>query len=304
MLIPTAAAVVIQFPSLYTPPVMKGMLEEVASLEPPEGKVIEDLVYKRRLLRKDLALDIYYPLDSGSTSTGGGDGSAREAVPTLVYIHGGSWLHGDKSTIRIIDPFLDDLRRNGIAVVAIDYTAGPAGGLRAPVENCRDALRWLRDSGGDYGLDPENMGLYGVSAGAHLAMMSIPFIQEEGGLGLRFLLEEFGPVDLQAMAAGDAFGASPLFRLFSAKTLEDYSPLNHVNSDWPPVLMFHGTADRTVSIRQSEELDERLTEKGIAHRFRVVPGGDHGFFNKSRDEWRSLERECLEFLLPLISPEA
>jgi acetyl esterase/lipase len=289
---------------------MKGMLEEVASLEPSEGKVLKDLVYKRRLLRKDLTLDIYFPLTSaGDGGIGTVSAAEREAVPdagyaTLVYIHGGSWLHGDKSTIRIVDPFLKDLRRNGIAVVAIAYTAGPAGGLKAPVENCRDALLWLRDSGINYGLDPENMGLYGVSAGAHLAMMVIPFIQKEEGFGLRFLLEEIGPVDLQAMASGDAFGASVLFRLFPSETLEDYSPLNHVNALWPPVLMFHGTADRTVSIRQSEELDRRLTEAGVPHRFHIVPEGDHGFFNKSREEWRVLEQECLQFLLPLISPEA
>jgi len=278
-------------PLVLTPSSVKNMMQSIEAMDEPEGRVLHDIVYKNRFLQSDLELDVYYPFhDAGP-------------APVLVFFHGGSWLHGDKSMIRIIDPFLNEVRRNGIAVVAINYTSDLAGGLKAPVENCRDSLHWLRDHGSEYGLNPLSLGLYGVSAGAHLALMSVPGIIDDPLLDLRFIMEEFGPVDLQAMAGGDAFGSSKIFRFFSTSALEKYSPLVYVTSDWPPVLILHGTSDNTVAIHQSELLANRLKEKGVPHTFKKVPRGDHGFFNKPQSYWRELEKISLSFFLPLMFPE-
>ena len=286
-------------PDLLTPSMVREMRDLTEGLEPPEGEVLEDVSYRKRLFGGDAALDIYYPLESAAELYGSYDSGL---APVLVFFHGGSWLHGDRKMIRIVDPFLHKLRSRGIAVVSVGYTAGLAGGLREPVRNCREALLWLRERGADYGLNPRAAGLYGVSAGAHLALMSVPDAVADPGLDLRFVLEEFGPVDLTAMAEGDAFDFSSSLALFPSSFLEKYSPVRYVASDWPPVLMFHGTGDTLVSIRQTELLARTLKEKGVPHAFHVVPGGDHGFFNKSGEFWGELEDRCLAFVMPLYFP--
>ncbi|MDC7235246.1 MAG: alpha/beta hydrolase [Spirochaetales bacterium] len=286
-------------PRLLTPPAIREMSRQVDSLPPLPGEVLTDIVYKREIPFQSFKLDIYYPLNSASSLY---KSYIADEDPVLVFIHGGSWIHGDKKLIRIVDPFLQKLRECGIAVVAVDYTAGLTGGLSKPIENCRDALQWLGENGREYGLNPDYLGLYGVSAGAHLGMMAIPSIQDNPELDLKFVLEEFGPVDLVFMAGGDAFDASSLFNAFPRRILKKYSPLHLVNENWPPFLIFHGTADRTVALNQSELLSRRLTQYGVPHTLQIVPEGDHGFFNKSQAYWRQLEDQCMDFLLPRFFP--
>ena len=300
ILLALLALLILIFPTLLTPPAVKGVMQEIHSLGSPEGVVLEDVTYKTVFPFHKHQLDIYYPLKPAAEIYGSYD---SELSPVLVFIHGGSWLHGDKSMIRILDPFLHRLRESGMAVVAVNYTAGVTGGLEKPVENCRDAIYWLRDHGAEYGLNLHALGLYGASAGAHLALMSVPVVQEDPDMELRFILEEFGPVDLKAMADGDAFESSGIFRIFSDSVLGEYSPLHLVDESWPPLLMFHGTADKTVSIHQTELLAGKLEEMGVSYQFKIVPEGDHGFFNKPRSYWRELEEQCLTFLLPLVFPD-
>lgn len=300
LLIIVIAVVIGILPDVITPPMVKEISALTDGISPPEGKFLQDVIYRHQLLGKDFDLDIYYPLIPARERF---TSYNSDLAPFLVFFHGGSWLHGDKNMIRIIDPFLHKLRENGIAVVAVNYTDGLAGGLKAPVENCRASLSWLRDHGKEYGLNPKAMGLYGVSAGAHLALMSVPAVMNDPGLELRFILEEFGPVDLKAMAEGDAFESSRILALFPDSLLEKYSPILYVEKNWPPLLMLHGTSDSIVSIHQTEMLAEKLETMGVPYAFQIVPGGDHGFFNKPQFYWRELEGQCLSFLLPLVFPE-
>ena len=65
----------------------------------------------------------------------------------------------------------------------------------------------------------------------------------------------------------------------------------------PPVLAFHGDADRTVPFRQAFALRDKLTTGGNACELVVVPGGDHGFLNEL-PEWRERAQNTVqEFLI-------
>jgi acetyl esterase/lipase len=277
-------------PSFMTPSLMDKVDRMLEEAPEPGGTVLKDIVFRRRFPGRDLLLDIYQPFETPPAA----------GAPTIVFFHGGSWLQGDKEMIRIIHRFLDKLRREGYAVVAVNYTDSIIKGLAGPVENSMAALLWLRDKGRSFGLDPTRLGLYGVSSGAHLVLMNLPRAMADPGLGVKFVLVEYGPTDLVAMAAGEAFEYSPSLRLFPRRILEKYSPLRYVASDWPPVLIFHGDADRIVHIAQSERLAEALRRKGVPVDFRVIPGGDHAFFNKSQEEWAGMEDHCLEFIRPLL----
>jgi dipeptidyl aminopeptidase/acylaminoacyl peptidase len=71
-----------------------------------------------------------------------------------------------------------------------------------------------------------------------------------------------------------------MFRKTRAEAPELYrqaSPLAHVDRNDPPVLIIHGTADKTVAVRDSEAFAEALKKAGVEHELVIVPGAPHSF---------------------------
>ena len=257
---------------------------------PPAGVIHHDVIYRRGLFNRQ-ELDIYMPPEEPALETG----AEASGLPTVVFFHGGSWMHGDKEDIRVIDRFLDKMRREGWAVVSVNYVTSPIRLLEGPSRNVRNALSWLKKNGLDYGLDPRNMGIYSVSAGSHLVMEAL-VDSDRPEEEWRFWLNEYGPVDLLKMADGEAFDSSKRLSRFPAAYLRKHSPLLEVTEPFPPTAIVHGDADRTVALAQSERLAERLAEVGTEVSLKIIPGGDHGFFNKSQEDWMEMEDEFIIFM--------
>lgn len=274
---------------------------ESAEKPAPAEPVAYDIPYKRRLLRT-LRLDVYGPLPASPRQVGaaGGSGPAsgagviRGPAPVIVFFHGGSWIRGDKLTIRIVDRFLRRMREAGYFVVAANYTDSLLRGLGGPVENARDAVAWVAENADSYGFDPHRIGLYGVSAGAHLALMVASDPPEES-LTISFAFAECAPTDLIAMRDGDAFGSSGVFRIFRESRLRALSPITHVSAMMPPVLLFHGDADRIVHVDQSRRYAVALERAGGDVELVEYPGGDHAFLNFPDEIWYEQETRALEY---------
>src|SRR5262245_30501882 len=74
-------------------------------------------------------LDIYLPAPSANPQ------------PVIVWIHGGGWQRGDKSSAAAIaQPLLD----MGFAVVAVNYRYSWQAAFPAQLHDCRGAVRWMR----------------------------------------------------------------------------------------------------------------------------------------------------------------
>jgi alpha/beta hydrolase fold len=65
--------------------------------------------------------------------------------PTLIWIHGGALIMGDRRGID--DTFRDELVAAGFAVVSIDYRLAPETKLAAILEDVQDACKWVHDKG-------------------------------------------------------------------------------------------------------------------------------------------------------------
>lgn len=142
----------------------------------PQGPAHSDIVYKRSGLGR-LRLDVYEPPGRtesavGSTTAPEGMGGARDRSPVIVFFHGGSWVRGDKITIRIVGRPLRRMRSKGYSVVAVNYTTSLLRGIEESVQNAVDAVEWVGEHSDEYGFDPTRIGLYGVSAGGHVALMA------------------------------------------------------------------------------------------------------------------------------------
>ncbi|MBV9321815.1 MAG: carboxylesterase/lipase family protein, partial [Mycobacterium sp.] len=115
------------------------------------------------------------------------EGSSRESLPVMVFVHGGGYILGSSAT-----PLYDGaaLARRGCVYVSVNYRLGALGCLDLsslstsdiPLESnlyLRDlvmALRWVRDNVASFGGDPDNVTVFGESAGAHAvaALLAVP----------------------------------------------------------------------------------------------------------------------------------
>lgn len=91
----------------------------------------------------------------------------HQALPTLLYIHGGGFVLGCPE---MADDYLADLANElKVAIVAVDYRLAPEHPFPAPLEDCYTALGWMNRNSKRLGLDMGRLLVMGHSAGAGLA---------------------------------------------------------------------------------------------------------------------------------------
>ena len=91
---------------------------------------------------------------------------AQGPLPTVVDIHGGGWMYGDRELNR---NYCMALAAQGYAVMGMSYRLLPQVDLRGQVQDVFASLRWLEEHGGEHGFDLSRILLTGDSAGGHLA---------------------------------------------------------------------------------------------------------------------------------------
>lgn len=106
---------------------------------------------------KDLLLDLYRPAN------------ATEPLPVVVFVHGGGWEVGTRETAPDLGRYF---ARDGFAMVSIDYRLVPEFRFPEPVIDVKTSIRWLRANARALGLDRSRIGLWGTSAGGHLAALA------------------------------------------------------------------------------------------------------------------------------------
>ena len=201
-------------------------------------------------------------------------------VPCIICIHGGGW-HVNR---RIwFEPFAKYLAANGFAAVTIDYRKLPAVKIIDCVHDCKAAVRWVRANAGKYGIDANRIGALGASAGAHLVALlaTTPNLPELEGNG--------GNPGISSEIQAAVGIATPVFNLekndwirkemgISADELKLISPYEHVSAQSAPILLIHGTSDKTVDPQNSQDLYDKYKAYGVYAELKWIPDEDHGFY--------------------------
>jgi pectinesterase len=140
------------------------------------------LVYAKRGTR-ELRLDIFRPALARGAS-----------LPALLLIHGGGWRSGDRS---MEIPMAQRFARSGYVAAVVEYRLSPEALYPAALEDCRDALRWLRVNASRYSIDTNRIAVMGGSSGGHLAAL-LGTTPDADRPAVHAVVDCDGPVDLTA----------------------------------------------------------------------------------------------------------
>jgi dipeptidyl aminopeptidase/acylaminoacyl peptidase len=160
----------------------------------------------------------------------------------------------------------------------------------------KNAVRFFRAHANEYGLDPDHIGAYGNSAGAHLVCM-LGLVKPEDGLegdgtcldtssAVQAVVASATPTDF-SLFKGEGGNSSTLAG--PEETLKERvkkaSPITYVRKDAPPLLLFQGTADNTVNVKHSDTFVEALKKAGAEDVTYIrVDGASHGVFEQNKLE--------------------
>jgi acetyl esterase/lipase len=224
--------------------------------------------------------------------------------PALVFFFGGGWTTGTPERSAGYAKWAVTL---GMVGVAPDYRTHERFNT-TPLDSVADgraALRWVQDHVGELGIDPKKIVVGGSSSGGHVALWTAiehtppGSATNEAPRAKPFALILVSPVSDTSVVTGytpKRFGSNA----------EALSPVHQLDAKMPPVLMFHGDADTTVTNRQSIVLQEKLLAgSNVCERINV-PGGIHGF-QTQLPEWKGKSRDIMkEFLtkqgvLPVVA---
>jgi acetyl esterase/lipase len=204
-----------------------------------------------------------------------------ESPGTVVYLHGGGFVTGDRAMDRVR---IRALVAHGMTVVAPDYRLAPGATFPAPVDDVRTVVGWVRAHPDEIGAATGAVALWGASAGAVLAALAAL----TGPTDVQAVVSWFGFSDIATFCARSPLEAallppgSPAHALLGVADLaaapdlvRAASPVSHVHPAAPPFLIAHGDRDRMVDIAESRRLHDELTRAGARSTLLVLGGAGH-----------------------------
>jgi acetyl esterase/lipase len=242
----------------------------------PEGvEVLRDITFST-VDEQELQLDLYRPK------------KASGMLPVVVWVHGGGWKNGSKDRCPAAW-----LAAHGFTVASINYRLTHEAQWPAQIDDCRAAVRWLRENAKTLNLNPDRIGAWGSSAGGHLvALLGTldPPDSEGTSSQVQAVCDWFGPTDLLTMppnTISETRTEADIAQSNGAKLLgatvrdvpalaKQASALCQVSEDDPPFLIMHGEKDPGVPLSQSQRLHEKLLTAGAQSELKVIANAGHG----------------------------
>jgi acetyl esterase/lipase len=230
----------------------------------------------------ELKLDLYRPV------------KVKGRLPTIIFIHGGWWQLSNRASVW----GYREAAERGYVAVTIDYRltktlnehGEPKYQFPAQVHDVKCAVRWLRANARKYKIDPNKIGVLGISSGGHLALMlgltdSTDGLEGECG-NMKYSTQVQAVVSVMGNTELTEYYYETIDKRFIVKFLggtpkevpEQYkaaSPLTYVSKDDPPVLTIHGDMDLYIPVKQAKLLDKKMNEVGASHTLIVLANVGH-----------------------------
>ncbi|MBI3677061.1 MAG: alpha/beta hydrolase [Proteobacteria bacterium] len=110
--------------------------------------------------------------------------AAAEALPTLVFFHGGGWVIGNIETHDGLCRILAN--ESACRVISVEYRLSPEHKYPAAVEDAFAAVTWIEANASTLGVDANRIAVGGDSAGGALAAVVAQMAKEKGKLRIAY----------------------------------------------------------------------------------------------------------------------
>jgi arylformamidase len=241
------------------------LLIAVAFLSEARAEVVQRNIPYADPAHERQVLDVYSPHNAKN-------------LPVVVWIHGGGWETGDKTSVQIKPQVFTD---KGFVFVSTNYRLLPSVDMATVVRDIAKSVRWVHDHIADYGGDPNRLLIMGHSAGAQLAALICTDDRYLNAEGLSLAITKgCVPVD------GDTYDVTAIIETAETRRRvhhlpqatfghrekfgndpakhRDFSAVTHVarNKGIPPFLILH-VADHPDTSAQAQHLSNVLKDAGV-----------------------------------------
>lgn len=225
-----------------------------------------------------------------------------KSYPCIVYVQGSAWK---KQDVYGSIPLVSKLAERGYVCAIVQYRDSSIASFPAPVIDAENAVRFLKIHASEYNINKDEIIMAGSSSGGHTAVYTGILNTDETEDNLypgissktKGIIDYYGSVSVMADDANPStldhcLPTSPEGLEMGGVNLREHEDLRRKLScecnitketDIPPVLIVHGTKDRTVNPSGSKSLYEKLKKTGHEAYFYLIKGADHGraeFFKK------------------------
>ncbi|NMM63941.1 alpha/beta hydrolase [Clostridium sp. P21] len=257
-----------------------------------------DIIYKNTN-GVPLTLDIYSSLKKNNGPS-----------PVILYVHGGSWVYGDKSIPDALSPVLNTFREEGYTIISTSYELSrDKANFNKQVADVKDTIRWISKNKSTYNLDPNEIGVIGVSSGAHLSLLASysgndDFTDDKDlskySSKVKYLIDFAGPTDLSLLNTSDLnYDLTKIFNSIKDKdtVIKKFNPMNYVSKKSPSTLIIHGSFDPMVPYKSSKELYDKCVQENAKVELITLNSNVHDLSNISTTDIASMSEGLLKFVI-------
>lgn len=220
----------------------------------------------------------------------------------FVFIHGGNWNSGKKSTYNILGK---KLAHKNLAAVIIGYPLSPKAGYHEMATDAAISVKWVKDNIQRYGGNPDKIFVSGHSAGGHLAALiavkdsyfdtlQIPnpikgaVLIDAAGLDMYTYLKD------ENLKEGDTY-----INTFSLNqnTWKAASPLHHLHKGIPPMLIYEGGRTYPSIIKGTKTFVKALKSMDAEYTYVVQKRKKHvAMITQFLNSWNPRYKEIRRFM--------
>ena len=211
--------------------------------------------------------------------------ASQKKVPTgIIVCPGGGYVHLAMSYEGTdIAKWLNTM---GISAFVLKYRLGPKYHHPAELDDAQRAIRYVRAHAAEFGIDPHHIGIWGFSAGGHLASTAGTHFDNGTPNSADPIDRESSRPDFMILAYPVITFEEPYAHRGSRDALlgpnpdpalvELLSNEEHVTKDTPPTFLFHTSDDPVVPVQNSIYFYLALRRAGVPAEMHIYEHGRHG----------------------------
>lgn len=202
----------------------------------------------------------------------------------VVILPGGGYLHVVMEKEGGVEARW--LNARGVSAYVLQYRLSPAYHYPSPMLDGARAIRFVRSHAREWDLRPDAIGVWGFSAGGHLAgflatadasgkPQTVDPIDRESARP-DFAILSYARLNLSPEVPG-TFGMQTLVgKDASELVMNEISPIKHVSRNTPPVFLYANERDEKVSAINATSFYEALLRADVDAELHIFETGPHG----------------------------